>query len=302
MNQEALGMSPWRWQAAHGIAELFFHRLRFPGSRKLARSVTRALLPRLRQPMQVPTRYGFSLWIHPRWAPELYYLGFYESGTLHVLKNYLQPGDVFVDVGANVGLMTVYAARLVGPSGKVIAFEPVPELFDLLHRSIGSNQLTNVEVVRAAVGPQSGRLHLDVSGACPSATDRMSNDTIAVAMISLDDYLEKACNVNRVKLLKVDVEGFEASVIRGACHLLQSKQAPLVCLEYSPKNCGSSLAAQEPLRQLMTLNDYRFFQLKGTKAVGRRLVERSLSQLVEEDNVFALLPQHVASLSRKLFA
>ncbi len=256
----------------------------------------------MQQPIQVPTRYGFSLWIHLRWAPELYYLGFYESGTLHVLKNCLQPDDVFVDVGANVGLMTVYASRLVGPSGKVFAFEPVPELFELLCRSIGSNQLTNVEVVRAAVGPQSGTLHLDLSGDCPSATNRVNNDTITVPMVSLDDFLGKEANVDRFRFLKVDVEGFEASVIRGACNLLQSKRAPMVCLEYSPKNCGSSLAAQEPLRELLTLNDYRLFQLKRTKAIGQRLVERSMSQLVEEDNVFAFLPEHVASLSRRLFA
>jgi FkbM family methyltransferase len=136
------------------------------------------------------------------------------ASEMSMLMSYLQPGDSFVDVGANCGWFTLNAARKVGSSGRVVAIEPLPEMFGRLCFNISANGFQNVVTINAALASESGTLVLNVndkqrgmSGAHPACGSR----TIEVRSRSLPqilDELPRGC-----ALLKIDVEGYEDRVL-----------------------------------------------------------------------------------------
>ena len=153
---------------------------------------------------------------------------------LAFVRGWLKPGMTAIDVGANHGVFALTMARLVGPAGRVTAFEPGPEAQELLERSIARNGLASLELVRAAVGETCGQAQLhDGHGsseavslaACAGRPGRQ------VRVTTLDaEWQRLGCPA--VDFVKIDVEGFEAQVIAGARRLLMQAE-PLVMFEIS---------------------------------------------------------------------
>jgi FkbM family methyltransferase len=142
----------------------------------------------------------------------------------------LQPGDVVCDVGANVGAITLMFARHV-PEGAVYAFEPVRAHYQLLVTNVTLNELTNVAPFHAAVGAAGGRIR---APRVPFSLERnlgaialedFAEDGEEVPLIRIDDLKLPAC-----ALLKIDVEGMEADVVRGAAATLD-RCRPLLFVE-----------------------------------------------------------------------
>jgi FkbM family methyltransferase len=147
-----------------------------------------------------------------------YWLGSYELGTQLALQRLLRAGDVFYDVGANAGFFTVLAARLVGPSGRVFAFEPVPENVESVREQIELNRLSWCEVVPLAVGAHSGQRTLSyVPGSSAMAhlgPRRLGGELqIQVQAVTLDEFI---VHYPFPSLVKLDVEGAEGEVLQGA--------------------------------------------------------------------------------------
>jgi FkbM family methyltransferase len=128
------------------------------------------------------------------------------------ILDHLAAGGVFVDVGANCGLYSLYAARKVGPTGRVLAIEPIEEMASRLRYNISLNHAGNVvEVVPAAVGPENGTATIHVWGGNYGQTCMASVEnsrTIEVEVRTLKSIVE-ASEVDRIDALKIDVEGFE---------------------------------------------------------------------------------------------
>jgi FkbM family methyltransferase len=142
-----------------------------------------------------------------------------EPHVAPLFRKFLMPGSVVLDVGANFGFYSVIAAKVLGPRGRLFAFEPHPDLFGLLRRSIWANKFQdpdNVVLVNALVGDRTGagRLYYDpeeLAGASLTAGDRRSR-SVEVPMLAIDDYLPAHLPVD---LVKIDVEGHEPAVLRG---------------------------------------------------------------------------------------
>ena len=139
---------------------------------------------------------------------------------------YAQEGMCVFDVGANIGYYTLLAARAVGPSGRVYAFEPEPHNFELLTRNVAENGFTNVRPVNAAVSNRAGivRLHLDDAnfGAHsfdPGSVRNSSGRSVEAETVQLDDFADEARAFAGV-LVKVDVQGAEGLVVEGGRRLL----------------------------------------------------------------------------------
>lgn len=176
--------------------------------------------------------------------------GAYEPGMVALLGRTLGPGDTFVDAGANEGWFSVVASRLVGPAGRVLAIEPQGRLQPVLAQNFRANACANVVVAPLAVGAGDGelRLHLMPSintGASsasrptryPLRTQRVRCTTLAA--------LFRSEGIDRCDLLKVDVEGAEWDLLRGAEPLLTSGAIRRIALEYHPTilaRNGSSVA------------------------------------------------------------
>jgi FkbM family methyltransferase len=136
----------------------------------------------------------------------------------------LRRGDVFVDAGANVGFFTLLGARAVGREGRVFAFEPLPANREALEKHVVLNGLTNVVVSAAALSDRTGRGRFGHRGA-PSCARLMADGEYDVATTRLDEALGPEQS-SRVRLIKIDVEGAEASVLVGARELLGDPPRP----------------------------------------------------------------------------
>ena len=151
----------------------------------------------------------------------LYYFGLWEPSLSAWIESRLSPGDVFVDVGANIGYFTLLAAQRVGPSGKVVAVEAMPSIYQHLATHVAGNSLANARLINeAAVGPGDpadvllywgGEGNIGSSGMIRRSEHAQS---VRVAARPLAQMLtEEECR--RARLIKMDVEGVEARAIRG---------------------------------------------------------------------------------------
>ena len=150
------------------------------------------------------------------------------------LRKTLAPGDVAVDVGANIGIYTQLLSRWVGPTGLVHSFEPSPENFGRLQSA--THKLTNVRLSQSAVGESSRRttlyvsdkLNVDHRAYLPEGDSR---HTVPIEMIALDDYFKPG---ERVDLIKMDIQGYELHALRGASRVLADNPGIKVLFEFWP--------------------------------------------------------------------
>jgi FkbM family methyltransferase len=175
--------------------------------------------------------------------------GFYEKIELDVFERLAAISGTIVDVGANVGLYCCIAADQAPASGQIVAFEPVSENLKYLRRNLKENERTaRVVVEEQAVGQASGKLQIylaegSIGTHSPSAKNAPSSTTsITVPAVSLDDYVQQKLRDRHIDLLKVDVEGYEGAVLRGARRILHEDK-PTLFIEFVPDhlvNCGFS--------------------------------------------------------------
>lgn len=150
----------------------------------------------------------------------------------------LRPGAVVIDVGANIGLYTVPASQAVGAGGRVIAFEAHPQTFGYLQRNVRRNVAAGVVAENLAVGAAPGTVTMTFQAGNPGethvATDGEAGD-VAVRMVTLDDYC-RATGVATIDYMKIDVEGYETNVLRGAASIVAASDRVLIQTEYEPRH------------------------------------------------------------------
>ena len=163
----------------------------------------------------------------------------YEQETTTILKETLCPGMNVLDVGAHVGSHALLAARLVGPLGKVFAFEPSPDNFALLQKNVALNGYQNIVTIAKAVSDKTGvaMLHLSPEGNDRNALQRLRSappgKSVEVPTISLDDFLEEI-GWPPIRLIKMDVEGAEPLVLKGMSRLLERCGDIRLIAEFAP--------------------------------------------------------------------
>jgi FkbM family methyltransferase len=189
----------------------------------------------------------------------------YEPATVRCLVERLRPGQTFVDAGANHGYFSVLAARLVGPAGRVFAFEPNPGVFEQLSQHVIRNGLTNVTTARLALADKEGSLELFVS-ACAQNSGLSSITPLsgAFASGSLDrekrlqvrattfDRWREEHGLDRIDVMKIDVEGAELLVLRGMARTLV--EAPPACIICESHGLGGT--NDDAARRLLVAEGY----------------------------------------------
>lgn len=170
--------------------------------------------------------------------------GYFESLELDYFARAAAASKTVVDVGANIGLYSCVAATRLQPGGVVHAFEPIAENLAFLQRNVLNNNLTNVDVHEEAVGEEEGNLEIFVSDkliGTHSAAKAYShgNSSVTVPMTSVDAFVESH-GIAQVDLLKIDVEGYDGYVLKGAIRTI-ARHKPTIFIEYYPeamKECG----------------------------------------------------------------
>lgn len=169
--------------------------------------------------------------------------GTWERSLVDICRVYLRPGALAVDVGANVGLISLALARIVGPEGKVVSVEPVPDILHRLGRNLALNRATNVQVVAAGMGACEGRQTFFAAsdpeeygkGSLLRNSDITAPVEIEVAITTLDAL---ATTLDRpIALIKMDIQGYELEALRGAAEVLR-RDRPAVVFELEMEYLG----------------------------------------------------------------
>ena len=165
-----------------------------------------------------------------------YVFGTHEPHVMRTIQDVVRPGWTAADVGANIGYATLLLAKCVGPSGRVLAFEPLAENFRMLEENILLNRHPNVTAENLALMAHAGRIELRtatpgaMTWAASAALDASKAvETQSAEAITLDEYAERN-GIARIDFLKMDVEGAEADVLAGMTAILD-RHKPVLLIE-----------------------------------------------------------------------
>ena len=145
---------------------------------------------------------GLQMSLHiDDWIQEnLYFLGEYEKAELKSMEQFLTKDSSFIDIGANIGLFTLYASKLINENGQIISFEPFPENFKSLTQNVALNDCSNVRLEQFAIGEKEGAINLyyderekNLGMVSSMPTDRCIQEEVKV--VSLDSYLKKQASL-----------------------------------------------------------------------------------------------------------
>lgn len=267
------------------------------GKGTLSRFLSKQLIPKATGELINKTIYGFDLLINPAIdngvEHSLYYFGTYEKGTLNFIKQNLKEGEVFFDIGANIGLMSIFASYCVGKTGSVFAFEANPETAKLLKFNINLNKINNINIIDKAVGNDIGKIKIYNNwavnrGGATLIKPEQETDSFDVDLIKIDaieEYYSKD-----IKMIKIDVEGFEMDVLKGLEKILQKNNAPKLIIECSADRNNNYDSVFEIYDFVKKVNKYKIYKLsKGKERIGELVEILSKEDLPKHDNIFCII-------------
>lgn len=204
-----------------------------------------------------PTALSASMWLDPddRRGDEVF------------LAAYLKQGNIVLDIGANIGTVALASAALVGSSGRVFAFEPHPRIFKYMNANIRMNGCKNIEAFNIALGDRDGTLILSdwySDDQNRVQLNQTSGKGQKIRVNSLDAVLAgKLKGINHIALLKIDVEGFEIFVLKGAPEILSRSEC--VYIESYDAHFQKYGYSTNDLLQLLSDGGFNLYKISGSK-------------------------------------
>jgi FkbM family methyltransferase len=205
--------------------------------------------------------------------------GRYEPQETEIVRRVLRPGDVFVDVGANWGYFTLLAAHLVGPNGRVVSVEADPRASQSLREHAATNQLHWVTPVEIAADRGDGSVVLRAYGSVASTSSNLgvaASTTVVsgappfvVRTRALDDVLDES-GIDRVQLLKMDIEGAESRAIDGLQRRLRAHLVDRLVLELHPAHLRDQGSSVEAVISALRGHNYHAWQIDHSRTAHRR--------------------------------
>jgi len=230
---------------------------------------------------------------------KLIFIEKFEQKELIFLHNFLRPGDVFIDIGANIGLHTLIASKKVEANGKVYAFEPTPNTFARLKENIYINNIQNVEIFPIALSNTSGSQPffsfgngMDAFNSFAPILEQTPFEKVDVATTTLSNFYSKlpVGLIEKISLIKIDVEGWEAPVLEGGYKLLEKPNAPTLLVEFTEENAK---AAGRKCSDLFSLGEelgYKWYHIENNKIIeSRKKKYFPYQNLIASKDKFALL-------------
>ncbi len=263
------------------------------GIRRLASKLPDWLIPdpKKQGELVLKTIHGVALHINPAIDNgvelSLFRTGTYEKGILDYIQKHFKGEGTFIDVGANIGLISLFTADQF-PKAMVHAFEAHPETSQILDENCLLNKVTNIEIHEFALGNEEKQVELydnwDVNrGGASIVVKSDSSNAYSVQMKRLDGL-----NVGKPEMIKIDVEGFELEVLKGAQELIK-QNLPVLILEISDWRKNAHDSSSEIVEYVKKLGPYKVFKLSGGKERRSKLQEvKSNTDLPEHDNIICI--------------
>lgn len=219
----------------------------------------------------------------------------FKRGSLHpehtsfLLTLPYSDGDIILDIGANIGWYSIVLKNNIQRSVKIYAFEPEPLNFNLFTKNIAHNRVNNIEAINKAVAEKSGQSTLFLYYPKNSGRHSLLNinpqtkKSIQIETINIEDFLKnQRIDFRNVKLIKIDIEGYEVFALKNASALLQ--ELPYMFLEFSPMLIRQG--GQDPASFIQWLADFgfNFYNIDGRTNVTRSV--EFLTSMNDSENLF----------------
>ena len=193
----------------------------------------------------------------------VYYVGDLDRKVSWVCSRLVKSGDTVLDIGANIGLVTMHLSSLVGNLGKVHSFEPNPYLNTNIEQAIAYNRITNVRLHKIGLGEFDQELRLSVPVGNTGAASFVPDGSLAESLLirvpvrPLTDVASEE-KIEKIDFIKIDVEGYEPQVLRGGSDLLERCRPRAIIFELNQ----TGIPPQEhPTIQILRSMNYRFYTL-----------------------------------------
>ena len=256
--------------------------------------IRRALWIRLKVPIVIKWLDGLRLYIYPgdQISRGIFLTGSYEPNQFFLLNGLLKEGMTFIDIGANTGLYTLFAAKKVGKQGIVLAIEPSNREFERLRENVKLNALTNVRFLQFAVSDHHKEAELLVATEERSAHNTLgafAYDSVVlqtkerVSVEKLDDVVRKE-ELRHVDVIKMDIEGSEMSALQGAIGTLRQFH-PLIILELSDRTLRYQGWSSQYVWQFLSENGYVIYGFDDNTGLP---VQMQRKQYFDAENVIAV--------------
>ncbi len=219
--------------------------------------------------------HGTRFVLYPFDRPNLSYILRHpcDVAEFQAIPRLVQPGDIAFDVGANRGLYSVLLSRLCGPTGRVWAFEPVPDTYWRLRETLALNRCENVTPVQSAICEESGSVRMNLFepqfaewntlGVPPprpvNGKQVSPRESVEIPAHTLDRFCE-AEKIERISFLKVDVEGFELSVFKGAERLLKEHRVDYICFEIAKQPLACAGVQSREIFEALEVHGYASYR------------------------------------------
>jgi FkbM family methyltransferase len=235
---------------------------------------------------------GHRMWLDNQDTLELATHEVYEPFETALFKKEIKPGQTVLDIGANIGYYTLMAAKLVGPKGKVYAFEPDPDNFALLKKNVESNGYTNATLINKAVSnkTKTAKLFLNKTnrGDHRLYDSKDGRPFIPIRTVKMDDFFKKTDK--KINFIKMDIQGSEAGALEGLKILIRKNSQLKLITEFWPY--GINQAGHSPLSYLRTLKKigFKIFEVsEKEKTLRPAQVEKILKQCTVQNRNYTNL-------------
>ncbi|MFN4006815.1 MAG: FkbM family methyltransferase [Chitinophagaceae bacterium] len=215
----------------------------------------------------VTTKYNFKIKVFPTSTQDMSFFSEKSNDVIvnEVLK--LKKGDVFIDIGANIGFVSILASKQVGENGKVFSFEPSFREYGRLIDALMINSIGNVRAYNCAIGDFQGEINLSVSkihtGINRIGKHKLDNTKDSVPQVVIPifqlDMLLDYLNNSKIDLMKIDIEGAEFHALKGATQLLKNGVIKKIVIEITPKFLREFGVIKEDIYNFLKL--YKYYPL-----------------------------------------
>ena len=193
----------------------------------------------------------------------------FELDEAQFISDFLKEGDIFIDIGANIGLYTLMAAQKVGNQGKVYSFEPTGTTYKRLLENIEINRFNNIIPVNKALSDKNGRFEMNVScdgfdgwNSFTKITRGSKSRTETVEATQVDSFFNDDKIWDRISLIKIDVEGWEKFVMLGGDEHFKRAKSPVLIVEFVDQNIINAGYTCQELYQILVSCGYTLYSIK----------------------------------------